>query len=60
MRVVEASALEDAEGLFDGVEVGAVGRQEQHDMTVCCGDCTQLVFAIRKLADQHHSPILPR
>jgi hypothetical protein len=29
-------------------------------MTVCCGDCTQLVFAIRKLADQHHSPILPR
>jgi len=59
MGIVETAALEDAKGLFDGVEVRAVGWQKEHLMTILCGDLAEPVFAVeRRVVGHNHARIM--
>lgn len=41
-----SSFFDGGEGLFDGVEIGAVGRQRQKDVTFCLENVLDLLFVV--------------
>ena len=43
-----ATFFEVGEVIFDGVEIGAVGRKEKDEMPLFCGDGFEVFFSVKR------------